>query len=159
MRWKMLDRIEQLEETGRAVGCKGVTSTEDYFEHHMPMFPVVPGTMMVETMAQLAGRLAMYVWEKKNGSPVWAAVSGIEEARFHEFVQPGVLLRAVAELVELKPASALASCEISVSDQLVATARIGFLITGFDPDHPGDRIGLDAMRWEMRGLWPDYDLE
>ena len=159
MRWKMLDRIYSMEAGRRAKGVKAVTQTEDYFEHHMPYYPIVPGAMLVEIMAQLGGRLAMYSAEKQNGTPSWAAVSYVEEAKFFSFVFPGYMMTVEAELVELDAKSAVAECQILVAEHVFATARVGFFLTAFDLSIPEARQGLDYVRRDMRQLWQGYDLE
>lgn len=157
MRWKMLDRIEYLGE-GNGIGYKAVTSCEDYFEHHMPLFEIVPGTLLVESMSELGGRLAIYTLEKKGGRPCWAATARIQAAEFHEFVRPGSLLRLSAELIEVDERAALAECEARIDDRLYASATVAYLITPFELDQPYGPLGLEYMRGSFRALWDGYDL-
>ena len=57
MRWSFLDKIIELTPGEHAIGAKGVAGSEDYFADHFPDFPVLPGVLQVEALAQLSGKL------------------------------------------------------------------------------------------------------
>ena len=57
MRWLLVDRIDELVVGERVVGAKAFTYSEPFFQDHLPYFPVVPGVLMLESMAQIAGKL------------------------------------------------------------------------------------------------------
>src|SRR5580700_6364946 len=86
----LVDRIEELEEE-RVVGIKNVTINEPFFTGHFPDYPVMPGVMIVEAMAQVAGILVLNsIHERKNKLVLLAAVN---EAKFRKPVVPGDQLR------------------------------------------------------------------
>lgn len=92
MRFELVDRVLELEE-GRIVTVKHVTGAEEYLRDHFPGFPVLPGVMMLESMAQAARRLLA---SREGGDDRWAlgSVSGV---KYGAMVQPGDALRVEVE--------------------------------------------------------------
>src|SRR5580700_8128146 len=86
----LVDSILELEEE-RIVGIKNVTINEPFFVGHFPDFPVMPGVLIVEAMAQVAGvRVLSQIEDRKNKLVLLASV---EEAKFRRPVRPGDQLR------------------------------------------------------------------
>jgi 3-hydroxyacyl-[acyl-carrier-protein] dehydratase len=81
----MIDRIVEMEPNVRAVGIKNVTVNEPFFQGHFPGNPIMPGVLIVEAMAQLAGVLAFS--SGMQGSSVY--FMSIEKAKFRKPVVPG----------------------------------------------------------------------
>lgn len=81
----MVDRIEEMEPNVRAVGIKNVTINEPFFQGHFPGNPIMPGVLIVEAMAQVAGVLAFS--SGTQGSSVY--FMSIEKAKFRKPVVPG----------------------------------------------------------------------
>ena len=82
----LVDRIEELE-ADRVVGIKNVTANEPFFVGHFPDFPVMPGVLIIEAMAQVAGVLVL------STIPDWATklvlLASVDEAKFRKPVRPG----------------------------------------------------------------------
>src|SRR5687768_7815683 len=107
MRWRMLDRIEEITPGQKAVGSKSVTLAEDYFEDHFPKFPVVPGVLVVEALAQLSGKLIeISVWEERGFWP-FPVLSIVRNAKFRRFIRPGETIRLEVALGESREESAV----------------------------------------------------
>jgi beta-hydroxyacyl-ACP dehydratase FabZ len=86
-----VDRIIELEPYKRAVGLKSVTYNEPFFRGHFPERPVMPGVLILEAMAQVAGVLAFYsMGGRRNHIPLF---TGIDKAKFRAPVVPGDQLR------------------------------------------------------------------
>src|SRR5260221_1069251 len=86
----LVDRIVEMEEE-RIVGIKNVTANEPFFVGHFPEYPVMPGVLIIEAMAQTAGVLVLsYIPERKSKNILLA---GVENARFRKPVRPGDQLR------------------------------------------------------------------
>ena len=86
-----VDRIIELEPYKRAVGLKSVTYNEAFFRGHFPERPVMPGVLILEAMAQVAGVLAFYsMGGRRNHIPLF---TGIDKAKFRVPVVPGDQLR------------------------------------------------------------------
>lgn len=95
----LVDRIEELEINKRAVGIKNVTINEPYFQGHFPDFPVMPGVLIVEALAQV-GAVAILSAEENRGRLAFFA--GIDGVRFREQVRPGDTLRLEVEFTRIK---------------------------------------------------------
>src|SRR6202166_1582114 len=95
----LVDRIEVLEED-RVVGIKNVTANEPFFVGHFPDFPVMPGVLIVEAMAQVAGVLVLSQIPDRHSKLVLLA--SIEEAKFRRPVRPGDQLRIEMTLAKRK---------------------------------------------------------
>src|SRR6266511_3022975 len=91
-----VDRIIELEPYKRAVGLKNVTYNEPFFRGHFPERPVMPGVLILEAMAQVAGVLAFYsMGGRRDHIPLF---TGIDKAKFRAPVVPGDQLRLELEV-------------------------------------------------------------
>jgi 3-hydroxyacyl-[acyl-carrier-protein] dehydratase len=95
----LVDRIEELEPGVRAVGTKNVTQNEPFFEGHFPEYPVMPGVLIVEAMAQVGAVGVMAVEEYREKLALFA---GIDKVRFRRQVVPGDVLTMEVEIERLK---------------------------------------------------------
>ncbi len=95
----LVDRIEELEPGVRAVGIKNVTQNEPFFQGHFPDYPVMPGVLIVEAMAQV-GAVGVMVNEEYRDK--LALFAGIDNVRFRRQVVPGDVLNMEVEIERLK---------------------------------------------------------
>src|SRR5213080_5518488 len=95
----LVDRIEELE-TERVVGIKNVTANEPFFSGHFPDFPVMPGVLIVEAMAQVAGVLVLKSMPDRHKKLVLLA--SVEQAKFRRPVLPGDQLRIEMKVTKRK---------------------------------------------------------
>lgn len=114
----LIDRIVESDDESRIVAIKNVTHNEPFFMGHFPDFPVMPGVLIVEAMAQAACVLALRIL-KKEGHPV-VFFTGIDETKFRKPVVPGDQLRL--ELTKIKQRGELFRFQgqAFVGDQLAA---------------------------------------
>lgn len=122
----LVDRIEELE-ADRVVGIKNVTMNEPFFNGHFPDYPVMPGVLIVEAMAQVAGVLVLsQIPDRKNKIVLLAAVDG---AKFRKPVRPGDQLRIEMTLSKRKATMAKMSGTASVNGVVVAEAEMLCVLT------------------------------
>jgi 3-hydroxyacyl-[acyl-carrier-protein] dehydratase len=121
----LLDRIVELEPGRRAVGVKAVTTNEPFFQGHFPSRAIMPGVLVVEAMAQVAGVMMLAVPENRGKL---AYIGAIEKARFRQPVIPGDLLISETELVKSRGEMGKVRCVGHVRDHLVAEAEIMFAL-------------------------------
>ncbi|CAN5580619.1 3-hydroxyacyl-ACP dehydratase FabZ [soil metagenome] len=95
----LVDRIEELEPGVRAVGIKNVTQNEPFFQGHFPDYPVMPGVLIVEAMAQVGAVGVMVKDEYRNKLALFA---GIDNVRFRRQVIPGDVLTMEVEIERLR---------------------------------------------------------
>jgi beta-hydroxyacyl-ACP dehydratase FabZ len=117
----LVDRIIECE-AERIVGLKNVTLNEPFFQGHFPDFPVMPGVLIVEAMAQTAGILVLKSIENRERKLV--LLVAVENARFRKPVVPGDTLRLEMKLLKRKATVAKMSGVATVEGQLVAEAEM-----------------------------------
>ncbi len=118
----LVDRIISLERGKRITGLKNVTFNEPFFQGHFPGFPVMPGVLIVEAMAQVGAVLLLGDMPDRSGKLVYFA--GIDKAKFRRPVVPGDQLRFEVEVLKLRSRTARLRGEAFVGDALVAEAEM-----------------------------------
>ena len=96
----LVDRIVELEPGKRAVGLKNVSANEEFFQGHFPGFPVMPGVLILEAMAQVGGVLLLAMEEYRGKLAFFA---GVDKAKFRQSVFPGDQLVTEAEIMRVWP--------------------------------------------------------
>lgn len=122
MRWIWIDRFEAFESGSRAVAIKNVTLAEDHLHEHVPGFPVMPASLMIEGMAQTAGIL---VGEARHFSEK-VILAKVKRASFTRLVRPGDQIRYEARIDQLTDSAAATSGRITVGSELVGEVEIVF---------------------------------
>ena len=117
----LVDRIEELENE-RVVGIKNVTVNEPFFAGHFPDYPVMPGVLIIEAMAQVAGVPVLSgIPDRKNKLVLLAGVDG---AKFRKPVRPGDQLRMEMKVLRSRATMAKVSGTATVDGAVVAEAEI-----------------------------------
>src|SRR5208283_3711428 len=129
----LVDRILELEPE-RIVGIKNVTVNEPFFVGHFPDYPVMPGVLIVEAMAQVAGVLVLsQIPDRKNKLVLLASV---EEAKFRKPVRPGDQLRIEMKLTRRKASIAKMYGQATVDGLVVAEAQMMCKLADRTPQAP-----------------------
>jgi len=97
----LIDRVLEVERKKRIVAIKNVTINEPFFAGHFPGFPIMPGVLIMEAMAQTGGVLLLTEVEDRSDKLI--VFTGIEKARFRRPVVPGDQLRIEVETLSWKP--------------------------------------------------------
>ena len=122
-RYPMLLVVRILElEPDRIVGIKNVTANEPFFAGHFPDFPVMPGVLIVEAMAQVAGVLVLKEIPDRANKLVFLA--GIDNAKFRRPVLPGDQLRIEMKVIKKKASVAKMHGQATVDGNLVAEVEV-----------------------------------
>lgn len=95
----LVDRIIELEEGKRAKGIKNVSVNEPFFQGHFPEYPIMPGVLIIEAMAQVGCVAMMSVDENRGKLGVFA---GIDKVRFKKEVRPGDTLTMEVEMTSIR---------------------------------------------------------
>lgn len=120
----MIDRVLECLPGERIVALKNVSINEPYFPGHYPHQPVMPGVLIIETMAQAAAILAFKTLnDRSNDNTVYYFV-GIEGARFKKPVLPGDQLKVEASIVYHKRGMWRFKVNATVEGQLVSEAEL-----------------------------------
>src|SRR4051812_2781320 len=123
----LIDRIVEIVPQQRIVGIKNVTVNEPFFQGHFPGYPLMPGVLMVEAMAQTGGVLLLSEILDRTGKLI--VFTGIEKAKFRKPVTPGDQLRIVVEVLAFRRNVGRMDGKIYVGSKLVAEAILScFLI-------------------------------
>ena len=117
----LIDRVTELEPGARAVAEHTFTGDEWYQAGHFPGNPIVPGVILVESMAQTATVMAMALPEYRDGLGLFA---GIEEMRFKRMVKPGDTARFEATVDKMRRGFARVKVRTFVGDELAAEGVI-----------------------------------
>ena len=121
----LVDRILEVEEGKKAVGLKNVSANEEFFNGHFPDYPVMPGVLIVEALAQV-GAVAMLKKEENQGRLAFFA--GIDNCRFKKQVRPGDQLRLEVEIVRARGSIGKGKGIATVDGELICETDIMFAL-------------------------------
>jgi 3-hydroxyacyl-[acyl-carrier-protein] dehydratase len=121
----LVDRIIDLEPGKRAVGIKNVSIGEPYFAGHFPDYPVMPGVLIVEAIAQV-GAVAMLQLEEYKGRIAFFA--GLDNVRFKRQVRPGDTLRLEVELGQFRRGVGTGNGTATVDGEVACRGEFMFAI-------------------------------
>ena len=118
----LIDRVVEMTRRERIVALKNVTVNEPYFQGHFPGFPIMPGVLMVEAIAQAGG--ALLLTEIADREQNLMVFSGIERARFRRPVVPGDQLRIEVTVLAWRKNAVRMEGQIFVGDKRVCEAIV-----------------------------------
>jgi len=127
----MIDRIIEMDSDSSGIGIKNVTINEPFFQGHFPEFPVMPGVLLIEGLAQTAGALAASSLGQDYKAHV-VYFMGIDRAKFRKPVLPGDQLRYHVKKIRSRGRVWRFYGEAKVEGQIVAEAEVSAMIV--DPD-------------------------
>ena len=123
----LVDRVEDLIINDQAVGIKAVTINENYFKGHFPDYPVMPGVLIVEAMAQTAGCLVSYSNKNLQGTKI-VYLTGVDDAKFKKQVRPGSTLFMEVKILNFKRNFFKFSGKTFSNNELMASANFSAML-------------------------------
>ncbi len=118
----LIDRVVELVPKQRVVAIKNVTINEPYFQGHFPGYPIMPGVLMVEAIAQAGG--ALLLTEIPDRGDKLMVFTGIEKAKFRRPVVPGDQVRLEVDVLQWRPRAVKLQGNAYVAGKLVCEATI-----------------------------------
>ncbi|MDO4925386.1 MAG: 3-hydroxyacyl-ACP dehydratase FabZ [Turicibacter sp.] len=121
----MIDRVEEVVEGKSAKGYKNITINENFFNGHFPDYPVMPGVLILEALAQM-GAICILSMEDFKGKIGFLV--GADKVRWKKQVVPGDKLDLEIEIIRLKGSIGIGKGKATVDDKLVCEGEIMFAI-------------------------------
>jgi len=135
MRFILVDEILEMA-PGRTIrATKFISPDEDYFRDHFPGFPVVPGVLLTEMMAQTVGKCL----DAENPARGKSMLAKINAASFRDWVRPGETALIHGEVRTSRPQFATADCRIEIGSRQVCSAELLFSFVIMEKFSPGYR--------------------
>ncbi|KAA8734383.1 3-hydroxyacyl-ACP dehydratase FabZ [Acinetobacter qingfengensis] len=120
----LVDRVTAIENATKIQGYKNVSMNEEFFQGHFPAYPIMPGVLIMEALAQLSGILGMMIINKKPQDGDTFLFAGMENVRFKKQVVPGDQLVLNSELILNRRGVFKFNATACVDDKVVAQAEI-----------------------------------
>jgi len=121
----LVDRIIEIEPGKRAVGLKNVTINEPFFQGHFPDYPVMPGVLIIEALAQV-GAVAILMIEEFKGRIAFFA--GLDNVRWKRQVKPGDTLRLEVELGQIRRSIGTGTGTATVDGEIACRGEFMFAV-------------------------------
>ncbi len=144
MRYFLVDKVTAYRPGESASGLKSVTLSDEILHDHFPDYPIMPGVLIVEALAQLAG----FALEIDSDRPKERAIlAQIERAKFHAPVGPGDQLRLEVRVEQRLEAAARVQGEALLGERVVARAELTFMLKTIDSER------VHEQRRALYRLW------
>jgi len=138
--FRLIDRILEFDPVGRTIQAEAIVPTQStVFEGHFPGYPLMPGVLLLEVMAQASGWMIIGL----NGFTRMPFLAAFKEAKLRSFVTPGQSLTAKAELLHEGSGFAMTRAEIQVDGKRVCNTEITFRVVDFP--NPAFRASMEEV--------------
>lgn len=124
----LVDRADIIEREKKAIGYKGVTINEPFFQGHFPQKPIMPGVLIIEAMAQTAAIVTVEALSGDESDQLVYFMS-IDGAKFRKPVLPGDMLEFHVELERARGPVRRFACKAIVDGQVAAEATVQAMIS------------------------------
>ena len=147
MRYYLLDKVTELVPGERAQGVKCVTLTDEVLHDHFPDYPMLPGALVIEAAAQLAGFLLEMSFNAPGTPLVRALLVQVQRAKFYDPVGPGDTLRLEVRVESTRESAAQVLFSGRVGDKDVARGELTFVL------RPIESARVHEQRRHVYRLW------
>ena len=149
MRWMMLDRITEVVRGESARGIKCVTLTDEVLHDHFPDHPILPGVLVIEAAAQLAGFLVEVSLNTPGAEapPRRAVLVQVDKVKFHRPSIPGDVLTLAARLTGTLEGAARVEVEVDVAGEKAMRGTLTFMLEAVDSEK------VHEQRRSLYRLW------
>jgi 3-hydroxyacyl-[acyl-carrier-protein] dehydratase len=133
MRYFMLDRVTALNPGESAAAVKNISLSDDVLHDHFPDYPIFPGALVVEAMAQLGG----FLLEMSINRPEMirrALLAQIDQAKFYRPAEPGDQILLYAQMAEQMVDAARVKIRLDISGEKMALAKLTFALREIDSE-------------------------
>ena len=121
----LVDKITEMEEGKRVKGYKNVTINEPFFQGHFPEYPVMPGVLVLEALAQVGAVAVLSMEQFKGKNPLFA---GADKVKWRKQVMPGDKLELECEIIKIKGPIGIGKAVATVDGKKACEAEIMFAI-------------------------------
>ena len=121
----LVDKITEMEEGKRVKGYKNVTINEPFFQGHFPEYPVMPGVLVLEALAQVGAVAVLSMEQFKGKNPLFA---GADKVKWRRQVMPGDKLELECEIIKIKGPIGIGKALATVDGKKACEADIMFAI-------------------------------
>lgn len=121
MRWILVDKLLDLKPGVSAVGVRAFTRSEIFFMDHFPGFPIVPGVLQIEMIAQVGGRAI-----RASRSDILTVLASVQTVRFRKNITPGDQAKIYAEVTALRDSYSAVKGRIEVDGVVVCEAEVRY---------------------------------
>jgi 3-hydroxyacyl-[acyl-carrier-protein] dehydratase len=150
MRFTLLDRIIHLDPGHRIEAVKNLTLSEEYLADHFPLFPVMPGVLMLEAMTQCGAWLVRASEDFRHSIVVLAEARAVKYA---DFVRPGQVLTVSAEIISHDAHETKLKAQGAVADNVNVSARLVLRRFNLADERPDQAASDAVVRTQMRKLF------
>jgi 3-hydroxyacyl-[acyl-carrier-protein] dehydratase len=147
VRYVLLDRITSLRPPEAALGVKCVSLADDVFVDHFPGYPVMPGALILEALAQLGGVLVEATLRQRGHENLHALLTMVEKAKFRKMVRPGDRLELETQGLNASEDGGRVRGFARVDGELAAEAELTFALA------PVKEPKLIERRREVLNVW------
>lgn len=158
MRWIFLDRIDELVPGERIRGVYTWPSHLEIFEDHFPGWPIVPGVLILESLAQLSGKAIGYTVRRDRQFWPFPILSMMRKVKFRKFIRPDQEVSLESDFVALRDESAVVQVRARVDGVLMSQAEQVFVFNAVPFENPDEGARLESVEGaELARLWSGFD--